>query len=317
MANKNCRVYNETMFKKRNKKERANTMGQAEKTEIRSKAVLLCPDNDSESHMILRLAEKAGMAVIRSKQPHGADLNLETDLEAQLSEFKKPEIWIVETPGMEKEQELKKEGFNVRIIDHHTYNDLDRLIDPETGAQKLSSLEQFLAMAEIDDDEMRSWGLDPKMIRGIGIMDAKYVRGLREAGYSQEEINSVIKLEQELAEEIRPESGKLMELAEEDWKNRAERGGYLIIKSRHGGDMRGAISEVSIIHNMDAIPMIISVRNGEKITVQNISLEIADKLKKNIKGKTYTFGSGRCWGVNNKDQDKKVALEEIIGVLGI
>src|SRR3989338_2865586 len=86
---------------------------QVELMEIRSKAVLLCPDNDPEAHMILKLAEKAGIAIIRSEQPHGANLNLEPDLEEKLHKIKKSDVWIVETPGIEKEEELRRQGLNV------------------------------------------------------------------------------------------------------------------------------------------------------------------------------------------------------------
>jgi hypothetical protein len=66
---------------------------------------------------------------------------------------------------------------------------------------------------------------------------------------------------------------------------------------------------------MDTMPMVISTGNGEKISVQNIDTQTIKKLNENIKGKTYTFGTGRCWGINNKD--KKVNLEEIFKVLKI
>ncbi len=288
---------------------------QTEALEIRSRSILLCPDNDSEARMILKLAEKARVAIVRSEQPHGANLNLEPGIEEKLLKLKKSEVWIVETPGIEKEQELEKQGLTVKIIDHHTYQNLNRLVDLKTGKKKPSSLEQFLAMAKIDDEEMRSWGFEPKTVRGIGIMDAKYVQGLREAGYTKEEINRVFKLKKEIIEEIRPEFNKLLKLAEKEWENRREQSGYLIISSQHGGDMRTAISELSIIHDMDTIPMIISTGNGEKISVQNVPPEVIEKLNQSIKGNTYTFGSGRCWGVNNKNSEVKVTLEEIIQAL--
>ena len=303
------------MIFKINKKEISNISERAKIMEMRSKVAVLCPDNDSEAHMILRLAKKADISTIRSEQPHGASLSLETDLESKLAQLKKQEIWIVETPGVEKENELRSKGINVRIIDHHTYGDLDRLTDLESGKIKPSSLEQFLIMAKIDDKEIQSWGLNPKTIRGIGIMDAKYLRGLREAKYSREEMDLVLKLQREIEKEIRPEFDKILKLAEKDWENRIERNGYLIINSMHGGDIRHAISKISIIHDMDAIPMIINIENGEKICVQNVSSEIVDKLKKGIEGKTYTFGSGRCWGVDNREQVKKVTLEEILKIL--
>jgi hypothetical protein len=308
-------IYNLIKFSQKNKKEMLSTSEQAKIIEMRSKVAVLCPDNDSEAHTILKLADKAGISTIVSKQPHGAKLSLETNLESKLAQLKKQEIWIVETPGVEKENELRNKGINVRIIDHHTYGDLDRLTDFENNGTKLSSLEQFLAMAKIDDKEIQSWSLNPKTIRGIGIMDAKYVRGLREAKYSKEEMNLVLKLQQEIEKEIRPEFDKILKLAEKDWKNRIERNGYLIINSIHGGDIRHAISKISIIHNMDAVPMIINIKNGEKICVQNVDSKIVDKLKKGIKGKTYTFGSGRCWGVDNREQVEKVTLKDIFRIL--
>ncbi len=285
--------------------------------EIRSKAVLLCPDNDSESHVILWLAEKAGMAIIRSKQPHGAKLEFETDLELKLNDLKKPELWIVETPGIKKEEELINKGIIVKIIDHHTHNESDRLTDKKTGNIKPSSLEQFINMAKISDDEMRIWGFNPKTIRGIGIMDAKYVDGLKEYGYSEEEMGQVFNLQQQIMEEIRPGYADLIKLAEEDWKNRIKWNNYFIIKSSNDvRGMRSAISKISTTHNMKNVPMIISVKDGEKISVQNADPKIIKKLMENIKAKeTYTFGSGYCWGVLNTNQEKKVTLEEILRLL--
>ncbi len=276
----------------------------------------MCPDNDTEAHLILKLAEKAGITTICSKQPHGANLDAELDLQEKLHKTNKPDVWIVEIPGIEKEEELKKQGFNVRIIDHHTYKDtVDRLTDQETGEKKPSSLEQFLASAKIGDEEMRSWGFDPKLIRGIGIMDAKYVQGLRDAGYSKEEINQVLELEQKLIGEINPNQNELLAIAKKDWDRRTEQNGYLIISSKCTEDIHGTIAHMSIFNDMDTRPMIISIGSGEEIDVQNIGPDVIEKLNKNIKGNTYTFGSGHCWGINNKGQDKKVTLEEILRVL--
>lgn len=286
--------------------------------ETRSKVVLLCPDNDSEAHMILVLAEKAGITTIHSKQPHGAKLELELDLDSKLALLNKSEIWIVETPGIEKENELNTKGYEVKIIDHHTYDDMDRLVDPVTGLKKPSSLEQFLTLAGIDDDEMKSWDFNPKTVRGIGIMDSRYVQGLREVGYTKEEINCVLDLHKEITNIIRPDFAKVMTIAEEDWKNRTEWNGFLIIKSKHGGDIRTAISEVSIYNGADTIPMIISTGDGEKISVQNVNSEITSELMRKIKGaETYTFGSGNCWGVNNKNQSVIITLENVLNVLNI
>jgi hypothetical protein len=147
-------------------------------------------------------------------------------------------------------------------------------------------------------------------------MDARYVLGLRETGYTKKEMELVFKLQQEITAKIRPEFAKIMSIAKKDWEKRIKWNGFLIIKSKHGGDIRSAISQVSIYNNADTVPMIISINNGEKISVQNVSPEIVNKLKENIKADdTYSFGSGRCWGVDNKNHDKKVNLEEIVAVL--
>jgi len=205
------------------------------------------------------------------------------------------------------------------IIDHHTYKDMDRLIDPKNGEKKPSSLEQFLILAQIDDDEMKLWGFDPRTVRGIGISDALYVHGLRQSGYSDEELKKVYKLELEINKVIYPDYEELLKLAEKDWENRKELGDYLLIKSTNDGRIRKFISEVSILKGEDNKPMILQVIGagdyGEKISVQNVDSKIIDKLNKNIKGNTFTFGSGRCWGANNKEGEEKVTLDDVLNVL--
>lgn len=286
-----------------------------EARELRGRVLLVCPDNDAESHTIIELAKKAGIAVMVSDQPHGAKLDQEGDLAERVLSFGKQEVWIVEIPGIEEEEALRRQGLAVKVIDHHTYEDLDRLADEETGEPKPSSLEQFLEKARISDDEMVSWGLKPKIVRGVGIMDAQYARGLREAGYTQEEINEVLEIKQAYHREANPEYEAIQHAAEEAWENSTQRGDYIVLVSDAGTRVRGAIAEMSIRKSLDTQPLVISVKNGERISVQNVDAEVIEKLNESFRDGTYTFGSGRCWGVNNAKRETAVVLEEIMQVL--
>src|SRR5690348_4213283 len=101
--------------------------------------ILVCPKNDEESLQILKIAQAAGFPTVISAQPHGARLYNEPNLIARLklADPDAQRVAIVEIPGVTVEDELKSIGYEVVIIDHHRYDDLDRM-------QHLSSLEQFL-----------------------------------------------------------------------------------------------------------------------------------------------------------------------------
>src|SRR3989344_4010609 len=129
------------MVNEPNSPEAAMSPEQQEAFEVRSRTALLCPRNDHESNVILKLAEKAGISIIQSSQEHGARLDQEPNLEQQLLELKKPDLWIVEIPGPDQEKVLAGKGLNVKVIDHHVYGELDRLEDPITAEAKPSSLE--------------------------------------------------------------------------------------------------------------------------------------------------------------------------------
>jgi inorganic pyrophosphatase/exopolyphosphatase len=122
----------------------------------RSQAILVCPDNDAEARMILMLAEKAKIATVKSGKPHGGKLDLEIDEVKKLITGKTKEVWIVELPSLEKEEKLRRLGLEVKVIDHHTYGNFDRLTNPETGEKNPSSLEQFLNVSKITDEEIKN-----------------------------------------------------------------------------------------------------------------------------------------------------------------
>lgn len=134
-----------------------------------SQLSLICPSNDGESKMIIDIANRRGIDTRVSPQPWGATLNKEPN--ASFLNLKKI-VAIVEIPGIEKEEELKRNGHEVIIIDHHKYGDIDR-------GQKMSSLEQFSQLTGIELDRFE---------KGVAINDRSYIFGLKEMGYSSSEI---------------------------------------------------------------------------------------------------------------------------------
>jgi hypothetical protein len=281
----------------------------------RANTVLVCVDNDPESHMILRLAEQAGISIVRSDQPLGATLDREPDVVGRVVKFNKGQTWIVEMPGPATENALRAAGQKVRIIDHHTYKDLDRATDPATGKRNPSSLEQFLDAAQISDDELRSWGHDPKTVRGLGIFDDRFAQGLRDAHYSPDELKRVLDLRLRFSIELNPSLAEINEAAEKDWEKRQEWNGYTLVVSDYPKDVRGAISTFTIYDNTDIKPLIVSAMKGTAIYVQHVDPKIVDHLRSVIHGNTFTFGAGRCWGVNNAGQSQRVSLGEVLNAL--
>ena len=75
---------------------------------------------------------------------------------------------MVEMPGPKAEARLRNIGVKLDIIDHHHYTGLSRAHDAK-GRLLPSSLEQFLAMFKITDRQLKSWGMNSRLVRGIGI----------------------------------------------------------------------------------------------------------------------------------------------------
>lgn len=293
-----------------------NSTERNEAREIRTRTVLVCPDNDPESHMILVLAEKMGMAIVRSAQRHGAKLDIEPQIDERVLATQKTNAWIVEIPGPEVEKRLRAAGLEVQIIDHHVYESLDRLMDEKTGHRHKSSLEQFLAAAKITDKELHEWGFDPKTVRGLGIFDDRFVQGLRDEKYTQAEIAAVIDLGTAFSKQGNPHFAEIAEAAEKDWENREERNGFIIIRSNFSRDVRGAIGHRAIREGLDTVPLVVSSCGGKMMFVHQIDAELVKRLQAEIPAPSFVFGAGRCWGYDNSKGDKPIImLEQVLKVL--
>jgi hypothetical protein len=273
-------------------------------------------DNDAESRLIFLIALAAGITTIRSSQPHGASLERENGVLELVCASRKTEIWTVELPGLATENQLRRHGFTVVIIDHHTYSNLDRVHD-EHGVRRKSSLEQFLALTDITDDDLRSWNFDPRLVLGIGVMDDRYTHGLRSEGFTPEEIRRVLAYREHLDRQITHEYDLIAKTARLVWNNRHTQDGYIICNSTSNLRVSYAVCNRSIEDALEEHSMIIADRGGRQIYANNISPALIPKLEAAFAGhKTFTYGSGRCWGIDNDVTDlPKITIEDVFTVL--
>lgn len=279
-----------------------------------SDIVLVCPDNDAESRLILLLAYRLGMTVIRSGQGLGATLERERgSLLGLILATGRPEVWIVEIPGPQIEERLRQAGIEVVIIDHHTYGELDRSRG-SSGEVLPSSLEQFLHLTGVDEKQLTTWGYDPIVVHGIAIMDARFVQGLREAGYTHSQICDVLDYREECARAGFPDFDKAQAAAHQAWQERRQINGYTCVVSCATVPIRGAISTITIYRNCDTQPLIVVDKNGAELFVQNVEPAIVERLMAAFP-MGFTFGSGRCWGVNNARSRTTCTLDGILNVL--
>src|SRR3989338_4178592 len=131
----------------------------------KKQTVLVVPPNDPEAVLISKIAKALEIPRIKSGQPHGASLDKEPKILQKIREGGWERVVVVEMPGPKIEKRLREKGIEVVIIDHHRYDKLDRAVDPKTGKLLPSSLEQFLKILCITDQQLRTAGFDPKLVK--------------------------------------------------------------------------------------------------------------------------------------------------------
>lgn len=267
--------------------------------------ILLAPQNDEESLLILKIAKAAGIPVVISTQPHGARLYNEPNLIARLKQCD-PEarrIVIVELPGPKVEEELRSIGYEVVIIDHHRYDDLDRM-------QHLSSLEQFLAVFELDDARLTSLGFDPVLVRGVGMIDRGFVWELKKEGLSKIDQKRVRDYYVDLMHELGSPSAEAVEEAKRAWGAREPVGELFVVKSgRADVKIREALSFV-IADEYETPPQVLILEGNGRVSLQDS--ELAPKFYRSFGG--FTFGQDRCWGFDPEPGRPAPALEKMLAV---
>lgn len=138
---------------------------------ISKQTSLICPRNDGEATLIIEIALRLSFDVRVSQQAWGATLSNEPD---ETFYGLRENVIIVEMPDLEKEEEIKRDH-TLYILDHHRYEGLDR-------TSPKSALEQFTELADYKLNRRET---------GVAINDRSYIPGLRQSGYSEEEIREI------------------------------------------------------------------------------------------------------------------------------
>ncbi|RMD50809.1 hypothetical protein D6827_03305 [Candidatus Parcubacteria bacterium] len=268
--------------------------------------VLICPRNDEEALQILKIAKKICLPVVISQQPHGAKLDKEPNLLSRIQEAN-PEacnVVIVELPGLKTEDELRKQGYELVIIDHHRYEETDRSNDK-------SSLHQFLKFMQISDSDLRDLGFDPEMVHAVAIMDAEFIWGLQKRGFSNDAIVKILNYWRKLTLELGDKRRQKEENeAKKVWQNRQEKGDLIIVKSNEDNiSIRDALS--FLLAQTYGKPKPLYIRQGNRrVYMQDVGRRVAEKLHEQFGG--FLFGQNKCWGILVDDSESLPTLEEIL-----
>lgn len=268
--------------------------------------MLIAPKNDEESLQILKVAEAAKIPTVVSDQPHGARLYNEPNLIARLKradpEAKK--VVIVEIPGPKVEEELRLIGYEVVIIDHHRYDDLDRM-------QHLSSLEQFLQVFQITDARLQELGFDPVLVRGVGMIDRGFVWELKKEGLSKQDQKRIREYYIGLMHELGAPSEEAVNEAKRAWETREQVGDIFVVTSKRAElKIREALSFV-LADLYDEPPQVLIFEANGRISLQDSDL--TPKLYSAFGG--FTFGQDRCWGFQPESGKPAPSRAEILQIL--
>lgn len=269
--------------------------------------ILICPANDPESILILKIAKALSIPFLRSAQRHGGTLDQEIDLIARLYDINRAAktVVIVELPSISMEQSLEEAGFDLVIIDHHRYEYINRMKDQ-------SSIEQFVSYFQISDEELNSVDISPILVRGVGAIDRGFLWELSEEGFTESEKNDIVLAYKEMQRGLDPDRRKREErLALELWRNREERDGRLIFVS---DESRVSVRDAISYFVFDAYPVdppeTILVQGNRRIYVQETAR--AQKLFDRFGG--FTFGKERCWGYVSETGNTPT-LDEVLDVI--
>lgn len=267
--------------------------------------VLITPQNDPESLLIVKIATAAGIPMLVSEQPHGAKLEHEPGLRERL--LRVPDartLVIVEMPGVVMEEELMASGFDVVIIDHHRYDHLDRM-------QPKSSLEQFLAYFAIDDEMLRRLGFDPTLVYGIGYIDRGFLWELEKEHVAPEEQRRIREYQRKLALELGDGWEEEEAEAKAAWKRHDESDGFFIVRTdRTDLSIRAALSFLLADEFGKPMPSII-VQGDWRVYVQDS--DEARALYDAFGG--FTFGQDKCWGFASESGRPLPAVDAILEVV--
>lgn len=276
------------------------------------RTVLLIPTNDPEAVLIFQIATALGIPTLQSGQPHGAVLEREKDLLQKIRASGATRVVIVEMPGLETEKAIRQAGIDLEIIDHHQYTDLDRAHDAK-GRELPSSLIQFLKRFRIMDAKLKRLGFDPRLVRGIAILDQGFVWLALKRGYAWREIHRLFAYTDELmgsVRNMRDEEAK-REVAQRAWDKRRRWKKYFIVEGEGNLSLRPRLSRIVALARRKPTPLIVIEHGRGFIYVQET--DKAQKLFDHFGG--FTFGEHHNWGYKNAGAKKKVTVDDVLKVL--
>lgn len=267
------------------------------------KTLLITPKNDEESLMICKIAEAAGIPTLVSAQPHGARLEKEDGLLERIRAANPVAtvVTIVEIPGPVVEDQLRAAGLQVAIIDHHRYDNLDRMKDE-------SSLEQFLKVFGLSDTDLQDLGFDPALVRGVGIIDRGFLWALRNEVADKSEQKRMRDFYRSLNAELGKDRVVIESVAKEAWDNREVQNGVIIVRStRKDVGIRDAVSFL-IADMFDTPQQAIVIEGDRRLFVQES--DHVHELFAEYGG--FTFGRDRCWGVQASAERPLPPLADVL-----
>ncbi len=274
-----------------------------------SQTVLIIPPNDAEAILISKMAMKSGLPLILSKQTHGASLDHGRDYVSLVKQGGYRRVMVVEMPGPKAEAKLRQLGIELVIIDHHHYTGLNRAHDKKTGKMLPSSLEQFIKFFKLTDAKLRLLGFDPKLVRGIGVMDRGFIWALKDEGWSKKDIDRVLAFHDDLLSEIHhPKNERRKQaIVMRAWKQRKKWKQYFVVETKADIQLRPRLSRLVALQIGKPTPLIVIERTRRLIYVQES--EHAMDLFKKFGG--FTFGLDCNWGYRQEEGKRKVTLADV------
>jgi len=275
-------------------------------------SILIIPPNDAEAILICQIAEKIGLPILVSKQTHGASLDKGRDYFPIIKKGGYKNVIVVEMPGPKVEARLKKAGIKLEIIDHHHYTGLDRA-HSASGKMLPSSLEQFVKMFRLTDAKLKSFGFDPLLVRGIGILDRGFIWALQEEKFSKKEIKQVLNFHDSLLSQLQNPKTEIRKqaLARGAWEKRKKWKNYFIVETNADIQLRPRLSRIVAEKFGKPTSLIIIERKRGLIYVQES--DMAMDLFHKFGG--FTFGQDRNWGYRNEKGKPHVSLRDIKAIV--
>ena len=250
-------------------------------------SILICPQNDVESATIIAIAEVLRIPCVLSKQPHGATLDIEPHVVDRIRHTNPiaHDVVIVEMPSVSAEDRLRELGFDVHIVDHHRYENLDRM-------QMESSLEQFRKLFAVDDATLIAAGFDPVLIAGVGMIDRGFVWELTKMNVEEKDRKRIIAYYREQSTALDPDRVQEEKEAKKAWEHRESVEGVIVVRSDAKElSIRDAISFI-VAEHFDTPPVVLIHQPGRIVYVQDTTT--ARALQRTFGG--FTFGQDLCWG---------------------